>query len=214
MSEDTQGQVAPVADKSAELQVDESKSAPADRSTAGPFDVSEVPAMRPHIDLGSIKIAPREGQEIRLEVDENQQQVVAVTVQFDESVLQLQAFAAPKSTGLWNRVRADITQQLQAQGATVREQEGPAGIELQAMSEVPEDQGGGMRAARFWGVDGPRWLLRANVLGKASVDAESCAKLAEVFRDIVVVRGENPLPPSELLPLKVPAGANLQQATN
>ena len=42
-------------------QIDDAKSAPEDRAEAGPFDASEVPAMRPYVDLGGIKVAPREG---------------------------------------------------------------------------------------------------------------------------------------------------------
>ena len=51
-------------------EVDDSKSAPEDRAAKGPFDVSEVPAMRPYVDFGGIKVAPREGLQLRLEVDE------------------------------------------------------------------------------------------------------------------------------------------------
>jgi hypothetical protein len=189
-----------------QAQVDEGKSAPEDRSTAGPFDLTEVPGMRPYIDLGGIKVAPREGLQMRLEVDERAKRVVAVTIEYSESVLQLQAFSAPKTTGLWHRVRGEIAQQFTSQGARVQEESGDFGPELAIVTPVPAEQGGGSRAARFVGVDGPRWLLRAVVMGKAVVDADARAKLDEVFREVVVVRGDQPMPPSELLPLKVPAG--------
>lgn len=189
-----------------QTQADEGKSAPEDRSTAGPFDLTEVPGMRPYIDLGGIKVAPREGLQMRLEVDERAKRVVAVTIEYSESVLQLQAFSAPKTTGLWHRVRGEIAQQFTSQGARVQEESGDFGPELAIVTPVPAEQGGGSRAARFVGVDGPRWLLRAVVMGKAVVDADARAKLDEVFREVVVVRGDQPMPPSELLPLKVPAG--------
>lgn len=189
-----------------EPELDESKSAPADRDTAGPFDIGEVPAMRPYVDLGAIKIMPREGLQVRLEVDEKASRVLAVTLDYAESILQLQAFSAPKSTGLWNRVRGEVSQQLTTQGAKVLEQEGPFGPELLAHSQLPAEQGGGARAMRFIGVDGPRWMLRGVVMGKAVIDAEAQVKIAELFRDVVVVRGENPMPPGELLPLKMPPG--------
>lgn len=189
-----------------QVQADEGKSAPEDRSTAGPFDLTEVPGMRPYIDLGGIKVAPREGLQMRLEVDERAKRVVAVTIEYSESVLQLQAFSAPKTTGLWHRVRGEIAQQFTSQGARVQEESGDFGPELAIVTPVPAEQGGGSRAARFVGVDGPRWLLRAVVMGKAVVDADARAKLDEVFREVVVVRGDQPMPPSELLPLKVPAG--------
>lgn len=189
-----------------EAEVDESKSAPEDRATAGPFDLSEVPGMRPYVDLGGIKVAPREGLQLRLEVDERAKRVVAVTLEYAESVLQLQGFSAPKTTGLWHRVRREIAQQFASQGARIQEEEGEFGPELAVVTQAPAEQGGGSRAARFIGVDGPRWLLRGVILGKAVLDSGARAKVNELFREIVVVRGEGPMPPSELLELKVPAG--------
>lgn len=185
---------------------DESKSAPGDRESEGPFDIVEVPAMRPYVDLGAIKIAPREGLQLRLEVDERANRVVAVTLDFAESVLQLQAFAAPKSSGLWHRVRGEVAQQLVSQGAKVQEQGGELGPELLVQSQVPAEQGGGTREVRFVGVDGPRWMLRGVIMGKAVVDAEAQVSVTELFRDVVVVRGDSPMPPGELLALKMPAG--------
>lgn len=187
-------------------ELDESKSAPADRETGGPFDILEVPAMRPYVDLGAVKVMPREGLQLRLEVDERSSRVVAVTLDYAESIVQLQAFSAPKSTGLWHRVRGEVGQQLSAQGAKVREQQGEFGPELLVQSPVPKDQGGGTRVVRFVGVDGPRWLLRGVIMGKAVVDAEAQTKVQELFREVVVVRGDGPMPPGELLPLKMPAG--------
>ncbi|MGK0716253.1 DUF3710 domain-containing protein [Leucobacter sp. W1153] len=187
-------------------EVDESKSGPADRETAGPFDVSEVPSMRPYVDLGAIKVAPREGLQMRLEVEERTKRVVAVTLEYAESVLQVQAFSAPKSSGLWNRVREEIAGQFGNQGARVQVEEGMLGPELVTESPVPAEQGGGTRPIRFFAVDGPRWMLRGVLMGRGAVDADARAKALEVFREMVVVRGDQPMPPSELLPLKVPAG--------
>lgn len=186
--------------------VDTTKSAPADRETHGPFDFTEVPTMRPYVDLGGIKIAPREGLQMRLEVDERAKRVVAVSLEYAESLLQVQAFSAPKTSGMWNQIRHDLTAQLTAQGAEVVEEDGALGAELLTATAVPAEQGGGTRAARFIGVDGPRWILRGILMGKAAVDADARASVIELFREIVVVRGDLPMPPGDLLPLKVPAG--------
>ena len=56
------------------------------------------------------------------------------------------------------------------------------------------------------GVDGPRWLLRGVIMGKATVDAGARARIDQLFRETVVVRGDQPMPPSELLVLTMPAG--------
>lgn len=187
-------------------EVDTAKSAPADRETAGPFDLNEVPTIRPYVDFGGIKVAPREGLQLRLEVDERAKRVVAVTMDYQGSLLQVQAFSAPKTTGLWHKVRDEISTQLQSQGAAVTEAEGELGTELVAITSAPEAQGGGRRTVRFIAVDGPRWMLRGVIMGAAADDAKVRESVIELFRDIVVVRGDQPMPPSELLPLKVPAG--------
>lgn len=192
--------------EAAPVEIDETKSAPADRAESGPFDVSEVPAMRPYVDLGGIKVAPREGLQMRLDVDERAKRVVAVSLTYAESMLQVQAFSAPKTLGLWHQVRGEIAQQMASQGARTAEDVTDLGPELVVTTKVPAEQGGGDRVARFIGVDGPRWLLRGVVMGKATRDPEARAQIDALFRELVVVRGEQPMPPSELLPLQVPAG--------
>ncbi len=195
-----------LAQSEAAIEVDSSKSAPEDRETAGPFDIVEVPTMRPYVDFGGIKVAPREGLQLRLEVDERAKRVVAVTLDFEGSLLQVQAFSAPKTTGLWHQVRSEISAQLSSQGARIEEAEGELGPELIAVSSVPAEQGGGTRTVRFVAVDGPRWMLRGVIMGAAAEDAQARAGVIELFRDMVVVRGDQPMPPSELLQLQVPAG--------
>lgn len=187
-------------------QVDPNKSAPEDRSENGPFDIQEVPAMRPYVDLGSIKVPPREGLQMRLDVDEQAKRIVAVSLDFQGSTLQVQAFSAPKSTGLWNEVRYQVKQLLTKQQTSFREQDGFLGPEIVTQVRVPEERGGGVTGVRFVGVDGPRWLLRGSITGKAATDAEAAVEVERLFRELVVVRGELPMPPNELLPMKVPAG--------
>lgn len=186
---------------------DESKSGPEDRATQGPFDVAEVPTLRPYVDLGAIKVAPREGLQLRLDVEESTKRVVAVSLDYADSTLQVQAFSAPKSTGLWHEIRAQLAAQLVAQGATVEEREGALGLELLGALPVTAERGGGTTAVRFIGVDGPRWVLRGVITGAAASDPEAGAKIEDLYRELIVVRGDGPIPPRELLALRVPAGA-------
>ena len=60
------------------------------------------------------------------------------------------------------------------------------------------------RLARFIGVDGPRWFLRGVIAGDGAVDKEAAAKIEELFRGVVVVRGKTPMPPRDLIPLHMP----------
>ena len=188
-----------------ELDQEYPKSAPPDRETAGPLDESEAGAVKPSVDLGSLRIEPKRGMQLRLEVEKTTNRVVAVTLEYDESTLQLQPFAAPRSSGLWHGIRAQIAAQIAAQGGKVVEQEGPFGMEVAAVVPVQMGDRFGNRAVRFVGIDGPRWFLRGVIGGKAAIDPDAAATVHAMLRSVVVVRGSTPMPPRELLPLRVPA---------
>jgi len=195
-------------------EIDQSKSAPEDRDVEGPLDDSEANAVRPYVDLGGVKILPREGLHLRLEVEEGSKRVVAVALDYAGSTLQIQPFAAPRTTGLWNEIRAQIADQIQTQGGTTTLADGPFGPELHAQIPTVATAGAGsMRLARFIGVDGPRWFLRGVVAGEGAVDKEAGAKIDDLFRSVVVVRGSTPMPPRDLIPLHMPGTAAGQTAT-
>jgi hypothetical protein len=183
--------------------IEHPKSAPEDRATAGPFDEAEANPVRPYVDLGGIKLVPRPDLAVRLEVEEGNKRVVAVALDYAGSTLQLQPFAAPRSSGLWSEIREQIVQQIEKQGGRTAASTGPLGPELRA--EIPAPGGQGARIARFVGVDGPRWFLRGVISGEAVVNPEAAAKVEELFRSVVVVRGTTPMPPRDLIPLHVPS---------
>lgn len=190
------------------------KSAPADRATAGPLDESEANAVRPYIDLGGIKVVPREGLQVRLEVEEGSKRVVAVGLDLAGSTLQVQPFAAPRSGGLWHEIRAQIAEQIAKQGGTTSLNVGPFGPELLAQIPVAAPgQSASTRLARFVGVDGPRWFLRGVIAGDAATNRDAAADIEDVFRSVVVVRGNTPMPPRDLIPLQVPQGVQAPGAT-
>jgi hypothetical protein len=90
----------------------------------------------------------------------------------------------------------------------VGEVSGLLGPELECRVPVETPAGPGFQDVRFVGVDGPRWFLRGVIAGPAATNEEQYATMIDLFRGIVVVRGQSPLPPRELLPLKVPAQAS------
>jgi hypothetical protein len=184
------------------------KSAPLDRTTKGPFDASEVTGVRPYVDLGGVKIVPRADLHLRLEVEEASKRVVAVGLEYHGSTLQVQPFAAPRSSGLWHEIRGQIMDQLASQGARAKPAVGPFGPEIFAEIPVTVEGKQGMRLARFIGVDGPRWFLRGVIAGKGATDRDAAAEIEDLFRSIVVVRGTTPMPPRDLIPLQVPAAAS------
>jgi len=186
------------------------KSAPADRATEGPLDESEANAVRPYVDLGGVKILPRQDLHLRLEVEEGSKRVVAVGLDYAGSTLQIQPFAAPRGSGLWHEIRQQIIEQIHKQGGTTRVSDGVFGPEVLAEIPVAGAQPGTTRLARFIGVDGPRWFLRGVIAGDGASDPEAAAKVEDLYRSIVVVRGNTPMPPRDLIPLHMPAAG--QQA--
>ena len=196
-----------VTDISASLSADaeeHEKSFPADRGERGPLDDQEAGTIKPAIDLGALRVEPRRGMGMRLEVEKSSSRVVAVTFELDSSTLQVQPFAAPRSSGLWLGIRDQIAEQIRTQGGEVTPGDGEFGPELVAQVPVQGPTGYSKRTVRFIGVDGPRWFLRGVVGGPAATDAGAAAAIHEVFRSLVVVRGSTPMPPRDLLPLRVP----------
>jgi hypothetical protein len=172
----------------------------------GPFDVSEVDDDQSRLDLGALRVLGRPGMQLRLELEEEAQQVVGATALIEDSAVQLQAFAAPKSMGIWDEIRAEIAESVVAQGGTADEVSGPLGTELRTrMPSAGPDGRTVFAPARFVGVDGPRWFLRAVFSGRAAIDEEAAGPLLEVVRGTVVVRGDQAMAPRELLPLALPA---------
>jgi hypothetical protein len=186
--------------------------APVDR-TAGPFDVTEVDGREGRVDLGALWMRGVPGMELRLEIDQATQQVNAATAVLEDSALQLQAFAAPRSGRLWDEIRAEIAAAVETQGGTAEEHVGSLGAELRTrMPSAGPDGRTVFAPATFLGVDGPRWFLRGVLSGRAAIDESAASPLVEVFKAAVVVRGTEPMAPRELLPLALPRDAEAAAA--
>ena len=105
----------------------------------GPHDASEVgdPSQGGRVDLGGLWLPGRPGLEVRVEADQQTGEVVAVTLVLGDSALQVQPFAAPRSEGIWDDVRAEIRSGITQQGGTVDEVDGPLGTELRTRVPAP-----------------------------------------------------------------------------
>ena len=206
----------PIEDEAAEdaedrAAADEDEADPDDQEPAGaagwgPWDAADdIPAAE-RVDFGSLQVPVAEGFEIQLNIADDQGPLIAV-VRGDSS-LQLQAFAAPKSGGLWDDVRQEIAAAVTQAGGSSDEADGPFGPELHA--RVPGDPSlgqGGPQQVRFLGVDGPRWFLRGVITGPAARHGSAAGPFEEVFAGVVVVRGDHPVPPRDLLEIQLPEEA-------
>ncbi len=189
-------------------------------ATTGPWDEADAPDDGlPRIDLGAIRLPALPGMDLRVELNQ-QQRVIAATLRHGEELLQVSAFAAPRAAGIWEDIRTELARSASGQGASLREVEGPFGIELAGTVMAPAPTQPGQpasqpvrRAARFFGVDGPRWFLRGLLTGPLPDGRPAGESLLETaFRGIVVVRGSDPMPVREPLPLTLPAQAAAQLA--
>lgn len=178
---------------------DDTTVAPAADRSQGPWDVSEVDGPGGRLDFGALWIRGADGLQVQAQVDEATKAVGVITLNLDGGGVQLQAFAAPRSGGLWEEVRGKLMSSVTSQGGVIEEYEGEFGIELRG--RVPSQ--GNLQPVRFVGVDGPRWFLRGLFLGKASEPGGS-PELERVFRDTVVIRGGEAMAPGDALPLSLP----------
>lgn len=179
--------------------------APTDKDARGPWDVEDRPELGARVDLGALRIPARPRMKVKMELERKSQRVVAVNISLDGSALQVQAFAAPRSSGLWDDLREEIVTSIGKQGGSAEEKEGPFGTELLARLPVRTADGrSGHRPARFIGVDGPRWFVRGVLTGRAAVEPGAADELEAVLADLVVVRGHEARAPRDLLALHLP----------
>jgi hypothetical protein len=173
----------------------------------GPWDVAEVDLEdgTERIDLGSLLLTPREGLDLQLQVDEASGQVVAVILAGETGAVELRAFAAPRHGDIWDGVRRQVAAEVARMGGTATEEDGAYGTEVKVSLTVTRDDGQRVQqASRVVGVPGPRWLLRATLFGRPSVEHLPDGDVESALRDVVVVRGTTPVPPGDPLPLTMP----------
>jgi Protein of unknown function (DUF3710) len=168
--------------------------------TTGPYDVRDAPDDDvERVDLGALRV-PVSDLELRVDVDEAGAALSATLVQTGGQV-QLGLFAAPRTEGIWDEVRQEIRASIGQQRGTVQEIEGVFGVEL--TGTIPGDSG--VAKVRFVGVDGPRWFLRAMLVGAPATDPTLAKRFNQLIRDIVIVRGAEPYPVRDPIPLTLPA---------
>ena len=171
----------------------------------GPWDEADAPEDELNrIDLGGLRVPVPPSTEVRVDVSP-EGDVVAATLVQGSSAMQVNAFAAPRRSGIWDEVRDEIAAALRESGGSAADAEGPYGTELRA--SVPTEvqgQGRSLAPARFVGIDGPRWFLRALLTGPAATDEAAAGPLLEALRACVVVRGSEAMAVRDPLPLRLP----------
>lgn len=186
-----------------------------DRSS-GPWDIDERPEKDDgEVDLGAIRIRLAPGMQISARGDARTGKVNKAMVVAGDSAIQLLAVAAPRSRRYWDEIRGKIVQSATKQGGSATEYESAFGTALRLNlpvlgkdgKQVTDAQGRRLgQPSRVIGIDGPRWMLKVTLLGKAAVDDEAEARLMPTVRHMVINRGDAAMLPGEPLSLTPVSG--------
>ena len=177
--------------------------------TVGPWDVDDAnaPDYDEYLSLGAYYLPFVQGIQLRIKANTATHEIVGATMTIGNSSLEVEAFAAPKTMGLWDDVREDLL----ASNPEAEAVDGSFGTEGKLPGKLPN---GKTAHTRIVGVDGPRWMLRGIFSGKAASDPDGTETkiLNDAFAQIVVERGDEPLSPRDPIPMARPLTPNERRA--
>jgi hypothetical protein len=189
------------------MDADQEATPDVNRRADGPFDESEaIFEGVTRVDLGGLLLAVPPGIELQVQADQASGRITQLTLKDGNSGMQIHPYAARKSGGMWDEVRTQIIKSVNDAGGLVEEVQGPWGAELNAQIRAQGDNPG-LQPARFVGIDGPRWFLRAVFLGQGARDKEAAQRLMDCLRSAVVVRGGSAMAPGAPIMLTLPKQA-------
>ncbi|WP_181783225.1 DUF3710 domain-containing protein, partial [Pseudonocardia pini] len=166
----------------------------------GPFDVAmldpEMTDALARMDFGAVQVPIPPSGTVAVEPT-NKGRLQAVHVTMPGGRLSLSALAAPRTSGLWKDLCAEIEASLREAGATVRTGTGTWGRELYATTNKA--------TSVFVGIDGERWMVYGVASGPSADQARLDEELRRMLRGTIVVRGKSPYPPRTVLPLTMPS---------
>lgn len=187
---------------------------PFDPRADGPFDADEVDLDADEVErvtFGPLVITPFDGLKLQLHGDPQTNTIQALLAAYGDSGLELALFAAPRMGGLASELREETVEEAAQAGGHAEEAEGPFGPEIRRVLPVEGPEGEQLfHVSRIWLVEGPRWLLRGTLMGRAGMvegENEPADLFVELFRNVVVSRDDAPRVPGELIHLAAPGGA-------
>ncbi|MFZ0141460.1 MAG: DUF3710 domain-containing protein [Aeromicrobium sp.] len=172
----------------------------------GPWDSSEkdVGDDSAYLDFGSLLIRGRPGFNLQMPADDDQGTIGSVVLVTETSGLELRAFADARSGGLWDAVRSDLEEEVERLEGEAERVDGPFGTELHVKVPVTTPEGEeAVQPTRIIGIEGPRWMLRATVLGQEALEPDDDSLLMKALHDVVVVRGDEPRAPRDALLISI-----------
>lgn len=177
----------------------------------GPFDITEVDLEADDVkrlDLGAIIVTPFPQMNLQLQVDKDRSRIQAILVSDGASAIEIALFGAPAKSSIIPEIRGDIITATAKSKGRLAVAKGPFGAEIRRVQQVADPQGNpAMHVSRTWLVEGPSWMLRGVLMGKAAMepaDLDASLTLYEFFANLVVRRGHAPVAPGALIPMMMP----------
>ncbi|EEH63444.1 hypothetical protein HMPREF0044_1368 [Gleimia coleocanis DSM 15436] len=176
----------------------------------GPYDITQKKPRLTHLDFGTLKLPMVPGMQVQPIMSDDRQSIQRLNLLFNGFVVHLLVVAAPKSGGVANDLLDQTEASFKAEGAQVERAKGRWAEELQVAIPVKSETGqDGFTPLRVTFIEGPRWVLRVDMVGAAAVVAEAFAQAATIVDEVIVERDNVPRAPLSLIQLQIPQNAKL-----
>ena len=179
--------------------------------TQGPLEFSSDLDTSSMLDLGAVFLPNIPGLEVHLDLDPRSGKGKSVSLHLNMTIAEVQIFAAAVNDDLWATMRDAISSGLRDQKVDCTVEMGRFGTEIHAvMPTVDLDGNAHVQPVRFVGVRGSRWLVRAVISGDGALlsghpNPDAGPDIDEVISQLVINRGDEPIPPGERLALRSPS---------
>lgn len=174
-------------------------------SGRGPRDSDGHEAPAAYLDLGALYVPRIPGMQIRAEVNRRDKRTISrILLIVGAGGIGVSVVAAPKSGGVWEDMREQISSAVVSTGGSAEEVDGPYGTELHGQVPVKlPDNSKALTPIKVIGVEGLRWMIRLDLLGKALTDERARSACEKVIDLLIVNRGTEARVRFEPLPLKL-----------
>ncbi|HMR48878.1 MAG TPA: DUF3710 domain-containing protein [Arachnia sp.] len=177
----------------------------------GPFDITEVDLEADDVkrlDLGALIVTPFPQMNLQLQVDKERTRVQAILVGDGASMIEVTLFGAPAKSSIIPETRGGMIDATAKAKGRIAVANGPFGTEIRRALPITDPQGNpALHVSRTWLVEGPSWMLRGVLMGKAAMEPanlDASLTLYEFFANLVVRRGHAPVAPGGLIAMTMP----------
>ena len=179
----------------------------------GPKNSHEVKSQEGLLNFGSVWVPSFLGLDISAEIDQQDRQILSLSLIYTNSIAKIEVFAAAKDHSSWSDTRFELAARLEETKVQPKVSSGSFGPELSAVMPTFDAQGNALvQAVRFLGIDGDRWFMRVTVSGDAATEEDAIKKLDDLICQLVVNRGDEAMSPGTRLPLSFPTGQAVAQS--